>query len=73
MSDWANAIKALDEVGYKEKKSFENLKAGILNDNENELKSQELIKKEQEKYYKREKQILKIREVLEEKKIHRKN
>jgi hypothetical protein len=68
LSNWANAIKALDEVSYKEKKSFENLKERILNDNKNEIKALELIKKEQEKYYKREKQILKIRKILEEKK-----
>jgi serine phosphatase RsbU (regulator of sigma subunit) len=67
LSNWANATKALDEISYKEKTSFNNLIENL--EIENNAKNVKIINNEKKEYEKKGKEIQKLREILEEKKI----
>jgi hypothetical protein len=66
LSNWVSATKALDEISYKEKTSFNNLIENLKTESnpENTI----IIENEKKIYEKKEQKIQKMREVLEKKK-----
>jgi hypothetical protein len=64
--NWGNATKALDEISYKEKKSFNNLMKNL--EAKNDTKNEKVVKYEKKTYEEKENKIQELKEVLEKKK-----